>query len=412
MPSYYRTNGKARPRPLHEMIKRKLVDSYSVRNHSGQVSYPRAALLSLVDSMKKVETGPEDGQVELLKEVVRNSWQVSNRGSSKSLETTLKDLGLGITITESREVLEIDKLSKYLQLCNDLIRLSRQPTTREHFKNLRLEVCSSYDESKPIGASELCFVHSEVQLILFYEREPRHPLPRAIGSSKSACFLCDLFIKYHGGFGISHSHMSLTTRWTIPEVSWMSVQQVGRIQGIIRDMDSEIRSLLGKKVYPDTFAIQSRAHLLQIEKNSSIAPSVGSPAISETHTVVGSPLHTQSMSPVPSPIGSVVNKTVTRTLYYFQDLPINIKIDPSIISCTLLAGKVDYLFDLELVQSGHLLVKKMNTERDISEKWRVNVRELSLLNELSVKDEEDTRILDVCVHDAEQHELQITFMWG
>jgi hypothetical protein len=40
--------------------------------------------------MKKVETGPEDGQVELLKEVVRNSRQVSIVGLQSRWKPRLK----------------------------------------------------------------------------------------------------------------------------------------------------------------------------------------------------------------------------------------------------------------------------------------------------------------------------------
>ena len=60
-------------------------------------------------------------------------------------------------------------------------------------------------------------VHAEVQLLLFYEQQPHVSRPRIIGSSKSACYLCDLFIQLHGGFSNSRTHGKLYDRWILPE---------------------------------------------------------------------------------------------------------------------------------------------------------------------------------------------------
>ncbi|CAD6587309.1 MAG: hypothetical protein ASARMPRED_003057 [Alectoria sarmentosa] len=60
-------------------------------------------------------------------------------------------------------------------------------------------------------------VHAEIQLLFYYERNPDIPLPRTICSSKSACYLCDLFIKTHGKFHIPSTHGKLYDRWMLPE---------------------------------------------------------------------------------------------------------------------------------------------------------------------------------------------------
>jgi hypothetical protein len=69
----------------------------------------------------------------------------------------------------------------------------------------------------PFGSQDQCYVHGEVQLALCHERYPADLPPRALGSSKSACFLYDLFIKHDGKLGMSHSHMILYPKWTIPQ---------------------------------------------------------------------------------------------------------------------------------------------------------------------------------------------------
>ena len=62
-------------------------------------------------------------------------------------------------------------------------------------------------------------VHAEIQLLLFYERMPSMVRPRIIGSSKSACYLCDLFIQQHGQFQVPRTHGRLYDRWIVPERS-------------------------------------------------------------------------------------------------------------------------------------------------------------------------------------------------
>ena len=65
-------------------------------------------------------------------------------------------------------------------------------------------------------------VHAEVQLLLFYEHDPTIPRPRIICSSKSACYLCNLFFKIHGEFQIPRTHGKIYDKWTLPY--WLATQ--------------------------------------------------------------------------------------------------------------------------------------------------------------------------------------------
>ncbi|KAL8849086.1 MAG: hypothetical protein Q9221_005930 [Calogaya cf. arnoldii] len=58
--------------------------------------------------------------------------------------------------------------------------------------------------------------HAEIQILLFYEQMPHTLNPRIIGSSKSACYLCNLFIQNHRQFQVPRSHGRLYDRWIIP----------------------------------------------------------------------------------------------------------------------------------------------------------------------------------------------------
>jgi len=62
-------------------------------------------------------------------------------------------------------------------------------------------------------------IHAEIQLLFFYEHNSDIPPPRFICSSKSAYYLCDLFVKSHGKFRLPRTHGRLYDRWILPDRS-------------------------------------------------------------------------------------------------------------------------------------------------------------------------------------------------
>ncbi|KAG9237824.1 hypothetical protein BJ875DRAFT_369116, partial [Amylocarpus encephaloides] len=252
--------------PVHAKVAENLTGIWSQTPQSlPDITNLRTDLLSLNTALVAVDSGSSDNQIELLKAAILKSHMVGNRGESKSLAARLEHLGFNKSKCQRREVQEIDKLSKYWQICIDLIRLSRQPQTRPLCKNLTLEVCVAPPRTMPIGSTERCSVHGEVQLILFYERYPKAPPPRAIGSSKAACLLCDLFVGYHGRYGLSHSHMKPYSRWTIPECRWATDSQREGLRGIVDAMTTKLRSYQQKgqqAFYHHVPFAESRAHVL------------------------------------------------------------------------------------------------------------------------------------------------------
>ncbi|KAF2739127.1 hypothetical protein EJ04DRAFT_609231 [Polyplosphaeria fusca] len=69
-------------------------------------------------------------------------------------------------------------------------------------------------------------VHAEIQLILHYEsRQNVVHAPRVVKSSKSACFLCDLFIKQlHGRWYTPKTHGVVYDRWMLPDLASLGIQ--------------------------------------------------------------------------------------------------------------------------------------------------------------------------------------------
>jgi hypothetical protein len=132
-------------RPLHKRVQSNLVKLCArISEDGGRTSGLQESVITLVNSLKKADRASQEDWLMSLKDVIYKSHAVSTHGTSSSLENQLRQLGLDRSVTESREVLEIDKLSKYPELCKDLIRISRQPKTRTLCKNIKLETCDAY----------------------------------------------------------------------------------------------------------------------------------------------------------------------------------------------------------------------------------------------------------------------------
>ena len=85
-------------------------------------------------------------------------------------------------------------------------------------------------------------VHAEVQILLFYEQRPRLFCPRIIGSSKSACYLCNLFIQSHGQFQVSRSHGRLYDRWILPTWPLDEASAKGNVRCAVDKLNSALQT--------------------------------------------------------------------------------------------------------------------------------------------------------------------------
>ncbi|MCJ1387130.1 hypothetical protein MMC17_010259 [Xylographa soralifera] len=79
-------------------------------------------------------------------------------------------------------------------------------------------------------ASDNCpspwLVHSEIQLLVFYESNKTVRPPRMLCSSKSSCYLCHLYITTHGRFYVPSTHGTIYDRWMLSEWSSSSTNNV------------------------------------------------------------------------------------------------------------------------------------------------------------------------------------------
>jgi hypothetical protein len=76
-------------------------------------------------------------------------------------------------------------------------------------------------------------VHAEIQILFFYEQRPHQPLPRTICASKSACYLCNLFLETHRKFVTPRTHGKIHDRWTLPPQSSLNPETIQRLLPIV-----------------------------------------------------------------------------------------------------------------------------------------------------------------------------------
>jgi len=81
-------------------------------------------------------------------------------------------------------------------------------------------------------------VHAEVQLLFFYEQSLDIRQPRVLCSSKSACYLCDLFIKTHGKFHVPRTHGRLYDKWIVPDCPTNEMPTNGYILSVMEQLNA------------------------------------------------------------------------------------------------------------------------------------------------------------------------------
>jgi hypothetical protein len=85
-------------------------------------------------------------------------------------------------------------------------------------------------------------VHAEVQLLLFYELNPTIRSPRVICSSKSACYLCNLFFQIHGQFQIPRTHGRIYDKWILPFLPPEQSHVINKLASIVLRFNEALRS--------------------------------------------------------------------------------------------------------------------------------------------------------------------------
>ncbi|KAI4245032.1 MAG: hypothetical protein LQ352_006639 [Teloschistes flavicans] len=151
----------------------------------------------------------------------------------------------------AKTIEQVGKVGRYKDVCILLIKAARRYPGL--FGNLKLEMLPPYmSRSSHISFMRKrvdCLVHAEIQLLTFYglTQLSDSRQPRVLGVSKSACFLCDLFISLHGHFFFSKTHGRLYDTWTVPDLVEYLPDQRQEYRRIIRAIDRACTGLVARR---------------------------------------------------------------------------------------------------------------------------------------------------------------------
>ncbi len=223
----------------------------------------------------------EDVQLLQLEAVVHQCFVTTTKNGQASFRTTLKTSGFEPSIWfKNKYIMQIDKLGAYRRIPETLVREARRERSRVVFSKIELQFARPYAPKMSwryhTGKRVYCHVHAEVQLVTHYLLSSSPVLPRVMGTSKEACFLCHLFISKHGAFEVSAKHGRLFDQWTIPDLAEYSPENVTKLRAIIKEMIDECKRL-ARLTHPwRPYPLTSRHNLRELPHFSPTASALGS----------------------------------------------------------------------------------------------------------------------------------------
>ena len=242
--------GSKEREPLYRDL-RKVAERLEQRHnpgHSNSISLAQQIkhLCDLMHDVDKVGAKTEDGE-RLLKEVIIQSYGICTSEGTQTLEETVTRHGFDPgEVTFNKHIRQLNKIGRYWGLCKSMTDDSRRyPTlfTNAQLRSLRPYQGMNSHISFIDGQRARCLVHAEIQIIAYYGniRNTSALVPRVIGASKSACYLCNLFIQLHGQFFITKTHGHLYERWNFPDLADFKPADRVNYRRVLSAMDNELQ---------------------------------------------------------------------------------------------------------------------------------------------------------------------------
>ena len=196
----------------------------------------RSEVRTLHESFRELETSIEGARFQSIDKTVKAAFRVTRDGVS--LQDRLRRLGCNVFIVGSRVIHEINKVSNYWRISCTLAQLTRCREYRALFVEPKLETLDPYEPY--VRGSSSRYVHAEIQLVVHYENCPKECLPRIIGASKQACYLCHTFVKAHKQFCLLRSHRQIYNQWTVPDRREYTLDTLQRFQRALSAVNQEV----------------------------------------------------------------------------------------------------------------------------------------------------------------------------
>ncbi|KAL8730898.1 MAG: hypothetical protein Q9181_004514 [Wetmoreana brouardii] len=214
---------------------------------------PHAELLtSVCNDYQLLDRGFPDHaeKIRCLQKAVKSSF-IFCKAIAESTDTRLP----ARAALKNKRMQQVGKIGRYWGLC---VYLAKTVSVyKELFKNMHLKTLKPFKPSQSVISTKVpqqcktvrCYVHAEIQLVIFYGMTPSliGQKPRAVGVSKAACYLCNLFIKLHDQYFISYTHGRLYDQWTLPDLIEFSPEQRQQYRSILQEMNRVCNSSAFRK---------------------------------------------------------------------------------------------------------------------------------------------------------------------
>jgi OTT_1508-like deaminase len=224
-------------------------------------------------AFQQLESGKDEDIVINIRRAIEQAFELTENGSK--LPGRLKSLGCPEPLLDTRDVREVGKVSNYWRISRHLAVCSQH--FRPHFANAEWYPLPHYRASSKSRVLSRQYVHAEIQLLVHFELACPQLMPRVLGVSKEACFLCDSFIKAHGRFSVAGAHRQIFPKWTIPDLKEYDLQTIihfrealSRVCGEVNEEYFKAQKKLPSRPFPLQSAINLNVIHLKTPSTSSL----------------------------------------------------------------------------------------------------------------------------------------------
>ena len=226
---------------------------YPTRKERRQQKMVEGDLTVLATCYEQFEQVPEAGLLRQLEVLIKSTYAFCKLPDIQDFMSKLENINATTQIAASRKCLhQIEKIGAYWRIAKDLVSTAR--CYPHLFFDVELHYLAPYESTPTTIAYETwaktCHVHAEVQLIVHYDLKRAQEgniangkeilWPRVIGTSKYLCYLCSLFIKFHGRFFAANTHGRLYDQWTVPDLKEYDETTRTRYAEVLKAMDNTI----------------------------------------------------------------------------------------------------------------------------------------------------------------------------
>lgn len=320
----------------------------------------------------------------------------------------------------------IGKLGRYFSVSRELVCAARD-RTYSIFHDIQVE---PYEIEVPEPIRNANYkVHAEIQLLFFYEAHPNLPRPRIICSSKSACYLCNLFFRLHSSFQVPRTHGRLYSKWTLPDWLDIPLEQRSSLRVIATNLNAEIESRLqvislAKKrlyYYPNESVLLPLVHYPSSSVLSSgsrfPASSRLAQGISTTQNLLSRPQFTsrtnnEVVNFTASKEAEPVVNSVSLVTIGASNLPYRHLVTAASQSLYIRLDDLSLTVDFDTVVSGHLLITRAETAIMENRECRVlKVEDIPTSKELQLDRPRNSNELNVLFGSSLKGIVCVAFFW-